>query len=131
MLQPHLLPEADRQLVAMGFVPLGESDFGRSEQRTLLQVLTDLRGRGETWQLPTLQEDVPPFLRAYLADLVAGLQARPLVALDQAAYDLINVVLRLRQSNLQQRLQELRHLQADDAGHKPKPAMASAFTGAW
>lgn len=116
MLQPHLLPEADRQLVAMGFVPLGESDFGRSEQRTLLQVLTDLRGRGETWQLPTLQEDVPPFLRAYLADLVAGLQARPLVALDQAAYDLINVVLRLRQSNLQQRLQELRHLQADDAG---------------
>lgn len=116
MLQPHLLPETNRQLVELGFRPLEESDFGRSEQRTLLQVLNDLLSRGEMWQSQTLQEDVPPFLRAYLSDLAAGMQARPTMTLDQAAFDLINVVLRLRQSNLQQRLQELRHLQADERG---------------
>ncbi len=116
MLQPHLLPETNRQLVGLGFRPLEESDFDRSEQRTLLQVLNDLLSRGEMWQLHTLQEDVPPFLRAYLGDLAAGIQARPTMTLDQAAFDLINVVLRLRQSNLQQRLQELRHLQADERG---------------
>ena len=114
LVQPQLLSESDRQLQDLGFEPLREADFGRSEQRTLLQVLSDLQARGETWQLPGLTEEVPPFLQTYLAGLVNGLQARPAVALDQAAYDLVNAILRLRQGNLQQRLQELRHLQADD-----------------
>jgi DNA primase len=114
LLQPRLLGEADRQLQELGFEPLHDADFGRSEQRTLLQVLTDLQRRGETWQLPALAEDVPPFLQAYLADLVRGLPIRPSLALDQAAHDLVNAVLRLRQVNLQQRLQELRYLQAND-----------------
>ena len=116
LLQPRLLGETDRQLQELGFEPLHEADFGRSEQRTLLQVLTDLQARGEIWQLPTLADDVPPFLQTYLADLVRGLQARPSLALDQAVHDLVNAVLRLRQANLQLRLQELRHLQADDRG---------------
>jgi len=119
--QPRLLGEADRQLRSLGFEPLRDADFGRSEQRTLLQVLTDLQGRGESWQLPALAEDVPPFLQTYLADLVRGLPTRPSLALDQAAHDLVNAVLRLRQVNLQQRLQELRYLQATDGSGPDEP----------
>lgn len=112
--QAPLLTQADATLSGLGFEPLREADFTRGEQRALLQLLRQQQAQGDSWEWAALHEDAPPFLTNYLATLAAT-PALPVVPMEDAGYDLVNTILRLRQSNIQLRLQELRHLQ-DEAG---------------
>ncbi len=119
--RPGLLWETDRQLRALDFAPLGDDDFSLSEQRSLLRLAADWEARGENWAASNLLDDLPSFLQTYVGDLLRNAPARPPLEPDQAAPDLLNAVLRLRKANLQQYLQELRHLQADE-GQQPADA---------
>lgn len=113
--QASLLAQADATLSALGCEPLRETDFARGEQRALLQLLHRQQVQNESWEWASLHEDAPPFLKNYLATL-ATVAALPSVSMEDASYDLVNTILRLRQSNIQMRLQELRHLQAEARG---------------
>lgn len=110
-----LLTQADVTLSELGFEPLREADFARGEQRALLQLLRRQQAQGESWEWAALHEDAPPFLKSYLT-MLAGATAMPTVPTEDASYDLVNTILRLRQSNIQLRLQELRHLQDEARG---------------
>jgi DNA primase len=110
LVQAPLLTQADLTLSDLGCEPLREADFARGEQRALLRWLRRLQTQGEGWEWTALHEDAPPFLKNYLASLAVA-PSMPTVPTEDASYDLVNTILRLRQSNIQLRLQELRHLQ--------------------
>lgn len=110
LVQASLLAQADVTLSELGFEPLREADFVRGEQRALLRLLRRQQAQGESWEWASLHEEAPPVLQNYLATLAAA-PALPTVPTEDASYDLVNTILRLRQSNIQLRLQEMRHLQ--------------------
>lgn len=122
--QAALLTQSDSTLRELGFEPLRETDFARGEQRALLGLLRSQQVMGESWEWTALHEDAPPFLKAYLSTL-ATIPSIPLMPGDEASYDLVNTILRLRQSNIQTRLQELRHLQ--DEARSAEPEVGSAY----
>ncbi len=115
LVQASLLDQADVALRELGCEPLHETDFARGEQRALLTLLRRQQAQGESWEWISLQEDVSPVLRSYLATLATA-SAIPAVPREEAGYDLVNTILRLRQTNIQARLQELRHLQDEAHG---------------
>jgi len=118
LLRPELLPALDAKLDALQMLPLHGDDFSQAADQALFLAFLEAQDSGQPWDAEEFQEQLAAPLRERWEQLLDYGASLPLLPQEQAADDLVNVVLRLRLTRLRRRLAELRYLleQAQEEG---------------
>ena len=118
LLRPELLPVLDAKSNALQIVPLDTEDFTHVVDQAVFAALLEAQLSEQSRQEPVFKEQLELPLQERWEQLLDYGATLPSLPPEQAADDLINVVLRLRLTRLRQRLAELQYLleQAQEEG---------------
>lgn len=118
LLRPELLPVLDAKSNALQIVPLDTEDFTHVVDQAVFAALLEAQLSEQSWQEPVFKEQLELPLQERWEQLLDYGATLPSLPPEQAADDLINVVLRLRLTRLRRRLAELQYLleQAQEEG---------------
>jgi DNA primase len=121
LLRPDLLPALDARSRSLQMAPLDTEDFTSASDRAIFAALLEAEPSGQ--QLSAEQfvgDQLPPPLQERLRQLLDYGATLPSLSREQAADDLISVVLRLRLARLRRRMAELQYLleQAQEGGDR-------------
>ena len=107
------LARAQSDLYGLKAKPLGADDFANSENRAIFLALESAYLDGNGLLAPTTRARLPEALHSRLDMLVSLGAAGPAMSDEDAAKDLVDSILRLREENLRQSLTELQYLLED------------------
>lgn len=118
LLRPELLPVLDAKSNALQIVPLDTEDFTHVVDQAVFAALLEAQLSEQSQQETVFKEQLELPLQERWEQLLDYGATLPSLPPEQAADDLINVVLRLRLTRLRRRLAELQYLleQAQEEG---------------
>ena len=118
LLRPELLPVLDAKSNALRIVPLDTEDFTNVVDQAVFAALLEAQLSEQSRQEPVFKEQLELPLQERWEQLLDYGATLPPLPPEQAADDLINVILRLRLTRLRRRLAELQYLlgQAQEEG---------------
>ena len=116
LLWPELLPDLDARLQALQIRPLDSADFSQVVDQAVFEVLLQAQMDEQAWDAEASQDGLEAPVQERWRQLLSYGSALPSLPEEQAADDLVNVVLRLRLSRLRRRLAELRYLLEEAQG---------------
>lgn len=118
LLRPDLLPTLDAEMIGQQAPPLGPDDFSNAENRALLsEILALAPGTGEEGVEQRIA-DLPEVLWERSRAILAEVRRRPPLTDEKLIKDLGDSLLRLRQRNLRQQIQQIQflYLESEQAG---------------
>ena len=118
LLRPDLLPVLDSKSNALRIETLEVEDFTNVSDQAIFAALLDAQLADHTLEDPAVREQLALPLQERLSQLLDYGARSPSLLREEAADDLVNVVLRVRLTRLRQRVAELQYLleQAQEEG---------------
>jgi DNA primase len=111
--RPDLLAPMNNSLTELDLGLLTGEDFASAEERALFEFIVErILGDGAE-SVDALQQEIDPALRPSLEGVLSRMEEAALLSDDQAKLDAETCALRLRESNLLRRSEELRYLLED------------------
>jgi hypothetical protein len=120
LLRPDLLARLDAEMIEQHATPLGEEDFADAENRAALAALQTASLPAESWTADDALALVGTALEDRWRAVLAQAQRHPALADEKLLKDLGDSLLRLRERNLRQQVNQLAFLirESEEAGER-------------